>query len=111
MVIIESVLGNLKDSDWQARAARADLDGLVLNQWDAQKNRFRKLTEQGMEIAVSLERIDALVTRPRRMLSGIKGSRAVRSRPANSAVSVPITATISRASGARKKIGFERVTM
>lgn len=56
MVIIESVLGNLKDSEWQARALRADLDGLVLNQWDAQKNRFRKTTEQGVELAVSLER-------------------------------------------------------
>ena len=56
MVIIESVLGNLKDPDWQVRAMRAELDGLVLNQWDAQKNRFRKTTEQGVEIAVSLER-------------------------------------------------------
>jgi len=56
MVIIESVLGNMRHSEWQSRAERADVDGLVLNQWDAQKNRFRKLTEQGMEIAVSLER-------------------------------------------------------
>jgi urease accessory protein len=56
MVIIEAVLGNLKDRAWQARAAKAEQDGLVLNQWDAQKNRFRKCTEQGMEIAVSLER-------------------------------------------------------
>jgi urease accessory protein len=56
MVIIEAVLGNVNDSAWQDRVARAELDGLVLNQWDSQKNRFRKTTERGVELAVSLER-------------------------------------------------------
>ncbi|MDR3671433.1 MAG: hypothetical protein P4L36_11340 [Holophaga sp.] len=56
MVIIESVLGNVNDREWSARVARAELDNLVLNQWDAQKNRFRKTTETGIELAVSLER-------------------------------------------------------
>ncbi len=56
MIIIESVLGNVKDAAWLDRVATAALDSLPLNQWDAQKNRFRKMTEQGAEMAVSLER-------------------------------------------------------
>ncbi len=56
MIIIESVLGNISDARWKGIAASAKLDELRLNQWDAQKNRFRKKTEGGAELAVSLDR-------------------------------------------------------
>ena len=56
MVIIESVLGNLSDDHWKEVAARASVDELRLNQWDAQKNRFRKTSEDGVDLAVSLNR-------------------------------------------------------
>lgn len=56
MVIIEKILGNISDARWKAIAAGAKLDELRLSQWDAQKNRFRKTSEHGMELAVSLER-------------------------------------------------------
>lgn len=58
MELIESVLGNMSDEAWRARLAgpEADVDWLELGQWDAQKNRLRKRTNGGREIAVSLER-------------------------------------------------------
>lgn len=56
MVIIEKVLGNISDARWNGIAASAKLDELRLSQWDAQKNRFRKTSEGGTELAVSLER-------------------------------------------------------
>lgn len=56
MVIIEHVLGNIVDGRWKDIAARAKVDELRLSQWDAQKNRFRKTTEGGAELAVSLNR-------------------------------------------------------
>ena len=56
MVIIESVLGNSGDPEWVARLSAARLDVLALDQWEAQKNRFRKRTAGGREVAVSLDR-------------------------------------------------------
>jgi len=56
MVIVETVLGNLGEPDWRARTADAKVDWLVLDQWEAQKNRFRKATNAGLELAVALER-------------------------------------------------------
>ena len=56
MVIIESVLGNSDDPEWAARLSAARLDILALDQWEAQKNRFRKRTAGGTEVAVSLDR-------------------------------------------------------
>lgn len=58
MELIESVLGNMSDEAWRARLAGpdADVDWLELGQWDAQKNRLRKRTNGGREVAVSLER-------------------------------------------------------
>lgn len=56
MVIVKAVLGNIKDPSWQAKLSKMAIDRLVLNQWDAQKNRFRRTTEQGKTIAVSLDR-------------------------------------------------------
>lgn len=56
MVIIESVLGNSGDPEWASRLSAAHLDVLALDQWEAQKNRFRKRTANGTEVAVSLDR-------------------------------------------------------
>ncbi len=56
MILVESVLGNVNDPDWKSRIEGADLDVLRLDQWQAQKNRFRRRTERGAELAVSLER-------------------------------------------------------
>lgn len=56
MLIVESVLGNVHDDTWQARLATATIDWLSLDQWEAQKNRIRKRTLAGAEVAVSLDR-------------------------------------------------------
>jgi len=56
VVIIESVLGNSGDPEWSATLSAAHLDVLALDQWEAQKNRFRKRTAGGTEVAVSLDR-------------------------------------------------------
>jgi len=56
VVIIESVLGNSGDPEWASRLSAAHLDVLALDQWEAQKNRFRKRTANGTEVAVSLDR-------------------------------------------------------
>jgi urease accessory protein len=56
VVIIESILGNSGDPEWVARLSAARLDVLALDQWEAQKNRFRKRTAGGREVAVSLDR-------------------------------------------------------
>ena len=56
MLMIENILGNVEDKQWQERAKSAKIDHLELNQWDAQKNRFRRTTEQGNDVAVSLQR-------------------------------------------------------
>ena len=56
MRIIDSILGNTSDAQWQERAKTAQIDYLALNQWDAQKNRLRRTSENGDDIAVSLPR-------------------------------------------------------
>jgi urease accessory protein len=56
MILVETVLGNVNDPEWVARVEGAELDVLRLDQWQAQKNRFRRKTEGGTELAVSLER-------------------------------------------------------
>ncbi len=56
MLIVDSVLGNISDSVWQERVNKLEVDYLVLNQWDAQKNRLRRKSEQGNDIAISLPR-------------------------------------------------------
>ena len=56
MIIIERVLGNASDPEWAARLAAATVEPLALDHWEAQKNRFRKKTASGAEIAVSLDR-------------------------------------------------------
>jgi len=56
MVVIESVLGNVNDDDWKERLTSAQVDRLTMDQWEAQKSRFRKISDSGTEVAVSLDR-------------------------------------------------------
>ena len=56
MILVEAVLGNAADPEWAARLAGAAVDALELDHWEAQKNRFRKKTAGGVELAVSLDR-------------------------------------------------------
>ena len=56
MILVESVLGNAAEPQWAARLAAATIDVLELDHWEAQKNRFRKKSAGGVELAVSLDR-------------------------------------------------------
>ncbi len=56
MVVIETVLGNAGDREWSERLSAADVDLLRVDQWEAQKSRFRKTTAKGAEVAISLDR-------------------------------------------------------
>jgi urease accessory protein len=56
LIIIERILGNIGDPEWAARLAAGILEPLALDHWEAQKNRFRKKTAGGTEVAVSLDR-------------------------------------------------------
>jgi urease accessory protein len=56
MILVETVLGNAADPQWATRLAGAAVDSLELDHWEAQKNRFRKKTAGGVELAVSLDR-------------------------------------------------------
>ena len=56
MILVESVVGNERDPAWRERLDGATVDSLRLDQWQAQKNRFRRRTEADVEIAVALER-------------------------------------------------------
>jgi urease accessory protein len=56
MILVESILGNASEPEWAARLAAATVDTFALDHWEAQKNRLRKKTVGGLEIAVSLDR-------------------------------------------------------
>lgn len=56
LIIVDAVVGNESDPAWKARLEKATVDVLRLDQWQAQKNRFRRVTEGGVEVAVSLDR-------------------------------------------------------
>ena len=56
MLLIEKVLGNVNDPEWTARLGKGTVEPLALDHWEAQKNRFRKKTASGVEVAVSLDR-------------------------------------------------------
>lgn len=56
MVLIEAIVGNAADAPWATRLSGATVEALELDHWEAQKNRFRKKTSAGTEIAVSLDR-------------------------------------------------------
>ncbi len=56
MVVIQAILGNVADPEWAGRLSRANVDVLEVDQWEAQKSRFRKTSANGVELAVSLDR-------------------------------------------------------
>ncbi len=57
MIIIEKVLGNIKqDGTWQARKKESQVDILRLDQHEAQKSRCRKHTEKGQDLGIALDR-------------------------------------------------------
>lgn len=56
MIMIESVLGNSVDPVWAGRLSDAEIDLVEIDQWEAQKSRFRKTTAKGAQVAVSLDR-------------------------------------------------------
>lgn len=56
MVLIETVLGNIRDPKWAERLSKADIDVLEIDQWEAQKSRFRKTTAKGAKLAISIDR-------------------------------------------------------
>ena len=56
MILIKSVLGNIGDHEWAERLSAANTDLLEVDQWEAQKSRFRKTTAKGVEIAISIDR-------------------------------------------------------
>ena len=56
MILIDKPLGNVDDPAWAQLLDGAVIDPLDLDQWQAQKNRFRLRTEAGVEVAVALER-------------------------------------------------------
>ncbi len=56
MILIENILGNRHDADWSLRLQALTPDTLALDQWEAQKNRLRKKTAAGVEVAIALPR-------------------------------------------------------
>lgn len=57
MIIVEHIIGNAhNDSKWKQKLANATVDLLVLDQWEAQKSRCRKLTTAGTDVGISLDR-------------------------------------------------------
>lgn len=55
-MFVEAVVGNAYDADWATRLETAKLDELMLNQWEAQKQRLRKQTRDGAEVIIALGR-------------------------------------------------------
>jgi urease accessory protein len=56
MILIRTILGNIGDPEWAERLSAAECDLLEIDQWEAQKSRFRKATAKGVGIAVSIDR-------------------------------------------------------
>jgi urease accessory protein len=56
VILIEAILGNISDPEWAGLLSTADIDLIEIDQWQAQKSRFRKMTVKGAEIAVSIDR-------------------------------------------------------
>ncbi|MET0516017.1 MAG: urease accessory protein UreE [Nitrospiraceae bacterium] len=56
MLVIETITGNIHEAAWKVRLEQATLDWLALDQWEAQKSRIRKLSQNGIDLAISLQR-------------------------------------------------------
>ena len=50
MILVEKILGNASDPEWELRLAASTVESLALDHWEAQKNRLRKKTASGVEI-------------------------------------------------------------
>jgi urease accessory protein len=55
-MVVQAVVGNAYDADWATRLETAKVDELRLDQWEAQKQRLRKLTRDGTEVTIALGR-------------------------------------------------------
>lgn len=60
MILIETIVASSLEPEWRARLDGAEVDVLLLDQWDAQKSRLRKSTVGGVELALSLDRASHL---------------------------------------------------
>lgn len=56
MIIIQGIVGNANEQPWRERLEGAEIDWLMLDQWEAQKSRLRKSTERSVELALALDR-------------------------------------------------------
>jgi urease accessory protein len=56
MLVIETITGNIHEAAWKVRLEQATLDWLALDQWEAQKSRIRKLSQNGIDQDISLQR-------------------------------------------------------
>jgi len=56
VILVNAVLGNIHQPTWRERLAGATVDALHLDQWEAQKNRLRKASQAGTEVAIALDR-------------------------------------------------------
>jgi urease accessory protein len=56
LIRVDTVLGSSADGEWADRLRTAHVDVLCLGQAEAQKNRLRKPTSGGTELAVCLDR-------------------------------------------------------
>lgn len=56
LVRVDAIVGRAADDGWPGRLGSARVDVLRLGQAEAQKSRLRKITEGGVEVAISLDR-------------------------------------------------------
>jgi urease accessory protein len=56
VILVEHIVGNLDDATWADRQSEIEIDYLALDHWEAQKNRLRKSSDGGVELAISLDR-------------------------------------------------------
>src|SRR5260370_15195902 len=56
LVRVDAIVGRATDDGWPGRLESARVDVLRLGQAEAQKSRLRKITEGGVEVAISLDR-------------------------------------------------------
>jgi urease accessory protein len=56
LVRVDAVVGHAADDGWPGRLGGARIDVLRLDRAEAQKSRLRKVTDAGVEVAISLDR-------------------------------------------------------
>ena len=56
MLIIETITGNIHEAVWETRLRNVTVDWIALDQWEAQKSRLRKQSNNGVDLAISLPR-------------------------------------------------------